>query len=94
MTDILLDEEFDLLFENGDLATGESTEQHQQLLLLCNKGDLREDTTVGVGIQQFLKDEEDGGLLGEIKKEFERDGMDVRKVGMEDDKIVVNAAYK
>ena len=93
MTDILLDETFDLLIAGGDLVTGESTEQHQELLLLTQKGDWKEDTTVGVGVKQYLKDEDSFTLLGTVKKEFERDGMKVLKVGKQDGKLIANAVY-
>lgn len=94
MTDILLHTDFDLLIVAGDFVTGESTEQHQELLLLTAKGDWRESPTVGVGAKGFLKDDSGYSLLGEIKKEFERDGMNVSSVSMTADKINVKAVYK
>jgi hypothetical protein len=94
MTDILLDDTFDLAFENGDFLIGESTEQHQQLLLITNKGDWRENTTIGVGVKNWLKDEDNNTLLGEIKKEFERDGMLVESIALDGESIIINAPYK
>lgn len=78
--DILLDNSLDLVFVDGDLVIGESTRQHQQLLLLTHKGELREFPTVGVGIQDWVLDDNPGSLNGEIKRQFEGDGMDVQQV--------------
>lgn len=93
--DILLDENLDLKIENGDFATGESTEQHQQLLLLTKKGDWREWPVVGVGLVSWLKDDQDNGdLRGEIKREFEKDGMQVKSIKFDQDgNIDINALY-
>ena len=59
---------------------GESTRQHQQLLLLSQKGEIREFPTVGVGVQNWILDNSPGDLNGEIKREFEADGMEVQQV--------------
>jgi hypothetical protein len=95
MKDLILDATFDLSFANGDFVIDESTQQHQELLLLTNKGDWREDATIAVGVKRWLKDEDDGGdLTGEIKKEFEKDGMRVQSVKIDSTGITVNAPYK
>lgn len=94
MNDILLDINYDLQIENGDLVTGNSDEQHQQLLLVCNKGDFKENPTICVGVERWLKDEDDvSGLLGEIKSEFEKDGMKVNSVLLTDGKLDIDASY-
>lgn len=94
MTDILLDDGFDLKIENGDLVIGDSTEQHQQLLLLANKGELREFPTRGVGIRGWLLDDQAGNLNGAIKREFEADGMTVESVNTRNGQINIEAAYE
>lgn len=94
MNDILLDENFDLMFEGGDIVTGNSDEQNQRLLLVCNKGDFKENPTVCVGVARWLKDDDEEGLLGEIKKEFEKDGMEVKSVQLlPDGKLNIDASY-
>ncbi len=78
MIDFLLDESFDLAFAGGDLVTGESTRQHQQLLVLIEKGELREFPTRGVGAASWLNDDvQFGDFNGAVKREFEADGMTV-----------------
>lgn len=39
--DILLDENFELQFADGDFAFGESTYEHQKTLLLADKGEIK-----------------------------------------------------
>jgi hypothetical protein len=93
MKDLLLDESGDLSLEGGDLTVGESTLQHQSLLLHTTKGDWRENPLAGVGVAGFLKDELPGELLAEIKKEFEKDGMTVNSLFLDDENININATY-
>lgn len=79
--DILLDEDdLDLKFEDGDLVIGESTRQHQRLILLSAKGEIREFPTRGVGIFDWTLDDSPGDLNSEIKRQFELDGMTVQQV--------------
>jgi hypothetical protein len=94
MQDLLLNDNGDLIVVNGDLSMGESTLQHQRLLLVTTKGDWRESPLAGVGTAAYLKDESAGELLSEIKKEFEKDGMQVSKVNLVDENIIVNAIYQ
>lgn len=93
--DILLDDLFDLPFDSGDFVTGESTLQHQENLLIVSPGEVRSAPMSGVGLAGFLKeDSQRGDLLSKIKTEFEKDGMEVSKIGIEDGKIVAKAIYK
>jgi hypothetical protein len=74
--DILLDADFDLAIAGGDLAMGESTKQHQQLLLKTAPGEWREYPTVGIDIQKYLLSEaSEAELASAIKAGFENDGM-------------------
>lgn len=93
MTDILLDDDFDLKIVNGDFATGEATTQHQQILLLANKGEIRQFPAFGIGIMEWLLDDQSGNLNGAIKREFEADGMKVESVNVRNGKINVKANY-
>jgi hypothetical protein len=93
MTDILLDTDLDLEFANGDFVTGESTTQHQELLLISAKGDFKEYPTACVGAGGYLKDEDVSALLGEAKQEFEKDGMKVNSILFDNDKLLIDAHY-
>ena len=92
--DILLDENYDLKITNGDFTVGESTRQHQAILLLCEKGENREFPTLGVGVNTWLLEETMGDLNSEIKREFARDGMNVQKVKIEDGQLNIIAQYE
>jgi hypothetical protein len=83
----------DLVIESGDFVIGESTLQHQRLLLLIEKGELREFPTRGVGLQSWLNDERAGDLNGQIKREYEIDGMDVSVIQTVNNKLQIEAQY-
>lgn len=70
----------DLLIANGDFVAGESTLQHQSLLLRLKKGELRQFPKTGVGVDDFLLDDTPGDVYLEIRKQFEADGMTIRKL--------------
>lgn len=93
--DILLDNSLDLSIKNGDLEVGESTLQHQHLLLITEKGQFKQHPTAGVGARSFLLDDRDkDDLQQEIQKEFEDDGMNVAKLVLNDyDNIEAEAGY-
>lgn len=93
MNDFKLNTDLELEIANGDFMIGDSTSEHQELLIHSSKGDWKENPTVGVGAAMFLKDDDTLGLPGEIKKEFERDGMTVNSIGITAEKIQVDAHY-
>lgn len=92
--DILLDDNFDLRIENGDFVVGESTNQHAEILLLSEKGDIRQYPFLGVGIKSFINDDSLEDLPGEIDKQFKLDGAKVRKREVfENGKINLDVVY-
>lgn len=95
MIDFLLDSEFDLVIENGDIKMGNSDLQHQQLLLLTGVGEWREKPTAGVDLLSELDDEaETASIENRIKRAFEADGMTVNKCRIQGTAIEVEAFYK
>lgn len=92
--DILLDENDDLLIVDGDFVIGESTIQHQKLLLHCNKGEFKESPTRCVGLLRFLETHDTQGLAREVDVEFTKDGMKVHKIKIEAPNLEIEANYE
>ncbi|WP_291122798.1 hypothetical protein [Flavobacterium sp. UBA6046] len=94
MTDILLDDTLDLQIVDGDFVIGESTAQHQKLLILADKGEFKDVPMRGVGARRFLEDSDPSNLAREIRTEFVADGMTVSKIQIASDlTIQVDANY-
>ena len=95
MKDILLTDGFDLLIRDGDIVIGESTVQHQDLLLIAQKGSFKQSPDIGVGIENFLMDEDFEGMCKRINGEFVKDGQkcDSVKYDSVTGEITYNAKY-
>jgi hypothetical protein len=79
ITDYLF-ENGDLAIQNGDFVIGNSSNQHQEHILLAHKGEYREFPELGVGIKDMLGDDNIDFWLIEIKKNLQYDGMQVENV--------------
>ena len=88
MIDIGLDAGEDLNVVGGDFMCVESTVQHQRQLILNNKGDFKQNPTIGVGAFDYMNDENYQELMRTISIEFTRDGMDVQSVVLSQTGIV------
>lgn len=93
MTDIALDTEEDLAMTAGDFTAAESTAQHQQQLILCNKGDYKQDPTLCAGTFTYMDDEQLQGLVRAISIAFLKDGMDVKNISLGKDGIIRSDAH-
>lgn len=94
MIDFLLDENGDLKFEGGDFAAGYSDEQHQQNIILANKGEFKEAPELGVGLVAMLGDDLYTEFLIEAKKNLQYDGMTINNIKFkENGKIEVYGEY-
>lgn len=95
MTDIILDDKGDLSFKNGDIEIGYSDNQHQEHILLANKGEYREFPELGVGIVQILDDDDYVSVLIEAKKNLEYDGMKISNIKFEENgNLTIDGKYK
>jgi hypothetical protein len=93
--DIIL-ESYDLKFSNGDLSLDDSIAQEIELLLLYNKGDLRQSPVTGVGISKYINSPYTLQKLTEFKStlrlQLEFDGFvesDIQMNTFED--LIINA---
>lgn len=92
--DIQLNESNDVQITGGDLAVGESTHQHQMLLLLCNKGEFKQFPDRCVGVSNYIENEDDGAVSREIHTEFAKDGMKISHIKVNMPNIQVEAEYE
>lgn len=94
-TDILLDQATgDLLMINGRIQRGESSEQHQNLLLITEAGAWKENPLTGVAAFKYLENENPAELYRAIRQQFARDGMTVLGLVIGGSLINVNATYE
>lgn len=84
MKDFLLNDNNDVDFGSNDLKIGVSDYQHQQHILIAQKGSLKEFPTRGVGIENYLNDGEIDEMVREIRSEFEQDGMSVNEISFDE----------
>lgn len=92
--DFLMDTDGDMLIVDGDIAVGDSTLQNQYLLLKLQPGELRQWPQTGVGLENYLDDDDLGELEAEIRAQFVADGMTVNICKIfEDGKIEIDASY-
>jgi hypothetical protein len=95
MMDICLDDSEDVTIQHGDFVVDESTAQHQRQLILNNKGDFKQNPTIGVGVFEYYDDEHMRDLIRAVSIEFSRDGMDVQSIRLDADGVLKsNAFYK
>jgi len=92
--DILLSETLDLKIENGDFFVGESTFQHQQALILAEKGEYKQYPKAGVASKRYLENADPSDYARAIRQEFISDGMAVNSINIADDlQLTIDANY-
>jgi hypothetical protein len=95
MNDIKLNTNGDLEFKNGDMLLGDASLQHQEHIIIANKGEFKESPEIGVGIVEALLSETPKQVLSNIKRNFEYDGMYVKTLRLNSNgNIDVDAPYK
>jgi len=75
------------------LVVGDILHQNQALILLFHKGDLKDDVSVGVGIDRMLLDNDRLSWSREIREQLEMDGQKVEEVTVNDKSIKIRASY-
>lgn len=93
MIDLLLNTNNDLAIDANDLVIGNSNEQHKLALLLTKKGELKQFPSAGVGLAQFLKDDDIEAMISEVREQFTNDGMVVKSVTYNNEKLEIDADY-
>ena len=94
MNDVLVDNANEIIIKNGDFAIGDASLQHQNHIILAEKGEYKERPEIGVGILSSLNDENPRELLSKVRRNFEYDGMTVKKLQVaQNGNIIIDAAY-
>ena len=93
MIDISLDDLEGLDILSGDFSAVESTAQHQRQLILNNKGDFKQNPTIGVGVFEYIDDERVQDMMRAISVEFSRDGMDVQSIQLGPEGMIQSDAF-
>jgi len=94
MNDLILDSNYDISISQGDLVVSTSDSQHQACLLLSDKNSLKEFPLRGVGILNFINDDNSDAFLRETRMEFIADGMNIKRLSANNGKIKVEAEYE
>lgn len=93
MMDIGLDDNEDTDIQYGDFVAAESTATHQRQLILNNKGDFKQNPTIGVGAFEYFDDEHMQDLIRAVSIEFSKDGMDVQSIKLNPEGILDSEAF-
>lgn len=94
MKGILLDEDRDVKVSNGSMVIGDIANQNIELLIISEKGEIREAPLRGVGIRKFVDDEDPAMLLQAIRNEVATEGMTLDNIGIASDgKLNIEAHY-
>jgi hypothetical protein len=75
------------------LCVGDILHQNQALILALHKGDLKDDVSVGVGIDRMILDNDRLTWSHEIREQLEMDGQTVESVLVDDKTIKIKASY-
>lgn len=94
MIDIKHNSGGDIDIRDGNIRYDECTEQHKKDILLSGKGHYKESPALGVGLVQYLNDENPENMLRAIHKECTADGMKVHKVAIQQGYIQIDAEYE
>lgn len=87
VNDIILNENNDLLIQNGDFVINIADKQHQNLIFNINTGELKEYPTTGIGISKYIANSQNYTqfLRSEIMNQLRSDGFTVNTVNIQSD---------
>ena len=91
--DILTDDNGELIFASGDIAVGDATQLHTRDLLYSRPAEYKQYPTVGLGIEDYLGDENKDDVISLARKELVGDGQNVETI-LYDDELKINSFYE
>jgi hypothetical protein len=89
--DILLNDQYELMTENGDFVTGDNLLQQQALLLATGKGHWKENPFIGVDLVDWINNENPEEMKKEIKRQFKADGIKVNSIDYSNGEFNIDA---
>ena len=90
--DILLDDNDDLAFLDGDVVIGDSADQEVSLILRSNQGDWRASPLTGFGVAQRMRNEVSRAEFElALASQLELDGFSMPVVKLAQDGLTINA---
>ena len=93
--DHILSSDGDLQVKAGDLVIDDATGQHQAILVLAEKGTIRQFPDAGVGAVGYLLENSSADLLRETSRQCIVDGMTVARVALDaDGDVIIDADYE
>lgn len=90
---IQLTNDLQLVYGELSLVVGDTLQQNEYLLLTSQKGDIKEYPTLGVGIADMAGDDELEAWKKNIREEFAKDGLKVKKIEITSQKMELDADY-
>ena len=75
------------------LVLGDILHQNQALIMVFQKGDLKDDVSIGVGIDRMLLDNDRLTWEREIREQLEMDGQKVESVFVDSKSVRIKASY-
>jgi hypothetical protein len=76
------------------MVIGDVTLQNQKLIIYSEKGEIKTDPYLGVGLVSFLDDDDPSELLREVRTNLRADGQTVQRCGFNSEgKLVVVGGY-
>lgn len=87
-TDILVDDDNDLLIEGGDVATGDANYQHVKHILQAAPGHYKQWPLLGANVSAFINGSSPE-LLNAVRMHLYSDGYNVKKLSIANGQINV-----
>ena len=95
MTGIQIDSETgDILVGKKGVSIGDTSQQNQYLILVSHPGEWKENPLLGVGIGDYVNDNETDFIRHSIYENFRMDGIEIEKMTVKPGDVQIAAQYK
>lgn len=84
----------DILVGKNGVSIGDTSQQNQYLILVSHPGEWKESPLVGVGIGDYVNDNETDFIRHSIREQFWMDGITIEKMTVKPGDVKITAAYQ